>query len=798
MQTDCVCDPGWFGQDGDECMLCMENSFCPGGNVSSACPGNSSSEKGSWMQTDCVCNAGWVAEDGDECMLCLQGFWCPGGNVSYACPGNSSSEVGSWMQVECECPPGWVGQDGDACSRCNKDSFCPGGNVSKSCPGNSSSELGSGMQTDCQCNPGWFGEDGEECILCKEDFWCPGGALNFSCPGNSTAVAGSSRLEDCTCPRAFFLADDQSCMECTVGFWCPGGNQIFECPRNSSTSLGSTGQTDCNCIAGFRGEAGGACTQCIEGIWCPGGNESFRCPADSTSDVGSSAKMDCRCVPGYSGPPGGPCALCQENFWCPGVGPTNSNACPNNSSAEIGSVAKTDCVCDPGFRGENGGNCTLCPVNFWCPGGNESFRCAGNAFTEQEGSSSNLSCACPPGYAVLFNMECAMLGPPQMFGSGTFSSSGASSGSYVGFARVTIIPPSYANISYTTDNASFPSCANMSTARTTVTVKASSTVTAISCGLDFASGPPVSQIFRIAEGAKVSVSFTINGLGSGVSNKGLKLGLLKQFARSFNLPEYQLDVTTITTRRTLLATTAQVDMLAANPAEFSSVLQQANSLTDSQLSSLVASATGDNSLSASDLQVVPFEGALADINTPIDTPDTTPEKTPITTPIPEEPTREIEAKTDNGPNYDVGAIAAVSVVCAIGIFATAAYLLWRLQQTKTGSTSPSSANSATSDLVFVNGNENQRAMDELNGNGYALSPVYVPDAAALAVAPQPMPTISPPQVVGDIALYQTTPPPPPSIVYQDGRIVQMYTHPQQVGILSPSPFGQPSGTFQQL
>eukprot|EP00961_Rhodomonas_salina_P186368 2516063-Rhodomonas_salina.1 len=51
--------------------------------------------------TDCQCNAGWVRAWTGACVLCGEGYWCPGGNETNQCPGNTSSATGSSAQTDC-------------------------------------------------------------------------------------------------------------------------------------------------------------------------------------------------------------------------------------------------------------------------------------------------------------------------------------------------------------------------------------------------------------------------------------------------------------------------------------------------------------------------------------------------------------------------------------------------------------------------------------------------------------------------------------------------------------------------
>ena len=126
-------------------------SFCHAGRYSGAvaatssmvclaCPGNSSSRPGSAHITDCKCNAGYTGPDGDACSACTAGFYkhvigsdacisCQPGkyNTQAAsrseqacspCLNSSSSPPGSANITDCICNAGYTGLDGQQCLPC--------------------------------------------------------------------------------------------------------------------------------------------------------------------------------------------------------------------------------------------------------------------------------------------------------------------------------------------------------------------------------------------------------------------------------------------------------------------------------------------------------------------------------------------------------------------------------------------------------------------------------------------------------------------------------------------------------
>ena len=139
------------------CLDCTAGKYSSAvGAVSAAscsnCPAHSSSSQGSPQVTDCLCNAGYTGGDGQECVACRAGAFkdtigsapcsmCPSGkyqNLSGSCecktcPDNAKSPAGSTSGVQCSCkagyqslfpPPASLQDAGDGVSNCVE---CPTG-----------------------------------------------------------------------------------------------------------------------------------------------------------------------------------------------------------------------------------------------------------------------------------------------------------------------------------------------------------------------------------------------------------------------------------------------------------------------------------------------------------------------------------------------------------------------------------------------------------------------------------------------------------------------------------------------
>lgn len=86
--------------------ICPKNHWCFD-QKQYACPIYSNSPTASDAITDCQCNAGYVGQNGDACTVCEKSSFCVGGNSSQLCPSNAWSPVGSDSLVDCTCLDGF-------------------------------------------------------------------------------------------------------------------------------------------------------------------------------------------------------------------------------------------------------------------------------------------------------------------------------------------------------------------------------------------------------------------------------------------------------------------------------------------------------------------------------------------------------------------------------------------------------------------------------------------------------------------------------------------------------------------
>ena len=158
--TDCTCNSGSGGPNGDTCTECMAGKYkvstgeevCTScvteyystavgakSNVCQRCPSKSNSFEASDKQTDCTCNSGSTGPDGSTCEECIAGKYkiltgdaectnCVAGkystqvgavsDVCQMCLENSISPTGSTNATACVCDAGFTRPNGRPCAAC--------------------------------------------------------------------------------------------------------------------------------------------------------------------------------------------------------------------------------------------------------------------------------------------------------------------------------------------------------------------------------------------------------------------------------------------------------------------------------------------------------------------------------------------------------------------------------------------------------------------------------------------------------------------------------------------------------
>jgi hypothetical protein len=127
-----TCMPGYELYSG-ACSLCPEGSYCEFG-LYYDCPYMSWSSVGSGQATDCVCEPGFYGVNGQTCDPCPANFYCTGGQAITPCPANSVSFTEGADLSACHCVPGYKSTfDGEPCLPCATENFCLGGTLQQAC-----------------------------------------------------------------------------------------------------------------------------------------------------------------------------------------------------------------------------------------------------------------------------------------------------------------------------------------------------------------------------------------------------------------------------------------------------------------------------------------------------------------------------------------------------------------------------------------------------------------------------------------------------------------------------------------
>jgi len=200
---------------------------------------------------------------------------------------------------------------------------------------------------------------GKQCGPCDRGFF-KSKADNSSClrcvANSSTASVGAVLVAECTCNAGYFstkaLDENASCVECGLGRFCTG-NQSRDlcpagsygdrptlairsmcrlCPNRTSSLAGSTEAGNCSCDKGYTGPNNTACEACGMGYYKPVIGDGIKCTACAAGKY-----LD---------------RLASASDIC--------EACSPHSFSEEGSPLPTNCTCNRGHSGPDGGLCTAC------------------------------------------------------------------------------------------------------------------------------------------------------------------------------------------------------------------------------------------------------------------------------------------------------------------------------------------------------------------------------------------------------------------------------------------------------
>jgi len=168
------------------------------------CPVFSSSLEASFSASNCTCDAGYVGGNGQPCTICEAGKFKTGrgDGTCQDCPAHSSSPEGSEVVEECTCDAGAFGSNGVECQLCQLGKYKPeiGADACLQCRSNSYSPAGSNTSDACTCNSGYQGTGKTECYNLNE---CLEVTTN-DCASGKAACTDTDGSFNCECIAPFF------------------------------------------------------------------------------------------------------------------------------------------------------------------------------------------------------------------------------------------------------------------------------------------------------------------------------------------------------------------------------------------------------------------------------------------------------------------------------------------------------------------------------------------------------------------------------------------------------------------
>ena len=278
-------DECWENSSGTSKPVCSENSVCTNtwGSYTCSCLSgyymsangtchecvNANSRFGSIDVTDCKCNAGYTGEDGQECTACAPGLYKDqyGSVTCSQCPDNSFSLTGGSHISSCICNKGFTGPDGGPCVACVPGLF-KDSNGSTPCSacgaGKFSLISGSFNESDCMdCGMGKYAIPTE---------WGPtlGATACKDCVAGTFSIT-TGNIEEGNCIKciagkfstAIGANSSSYCTDCESGKYsvvvgASSSETCSSCPAHALSPQGSDQITDCICNSGYTGPNGGA------------------------------------------------------------------------------------------------------------------------------------------------------------------------------------------------------------------------------------------------------------------------------------------------------------------------------------------------------------------------------------------------------------------------------------------------------------------------------------------------------------------------------------------------------------
>ncbi|NBW88313.1 MAG: hypothetical protein EBR51_00090 [Gammaproteobacteria bacterium] len=429
--TDCKCNAGATGADGEACALCVAGTYkeAAGSAPCDACPEHSLSVVNSTLRTMCLCLPGHSGADGGPCTPCAEDTYKPalGSAGCEPCAAHSQAPSASTASTACLCSVGYTGADGGPCSACLADTYkaALGSASCAACPPHAQAPPASDAATDCRCNAGYTGADGEPCALCAagkfKDTVGPD-ACTACAPGKYLESTGALSVDACVACAAGKYSPttgaplESECVRCEAGKYSTTAGAASEstclgCPAHAHSPSGSDALESCLCNAGYTGADGGECSACVPGKFkdAPGSASCTECaPGRYLTTAGAYLPEACvKCAPGTFSTTSGAdspatCLACAAHTYSTTEGAPNASfclECPQHASSPPGTSALAGCRCNLGYFGFDGGLCQICAPDTYADAlGTTSCAACPPHSESPQGSDALTDCRCSLGF----------------------------------------------------------------------------------------------------------------------------------------------------------------------------------------------------------------------------------------------------------------------------------------------------------------------------------------------------------------------------------------------------------------
>jgi hypothetical protein len=354
-----------YGAVGSEtCLSCPLGQWSPEGSPNcNLCPVNSFAGPGSGSQTNCNCNAGYTGPNGDLCSACAAGQYknATGADTCVSCPVGFTSPNASSSVSNCTCSPGYV-NIADVCTAVITRAVRISGTLTTVTTDSSPGDIAAAMSQFRYQIAVMLGIP-VELVQIERTYLNSGRALlsteitivltisarsttELSTVAAATAdlstIAGLSGASQ-TIVEGTTALSNLTCSACPANSYYAQG-QCVSCMNNTVSVPGSL---TCQCNAGFTGTAG-ACQACPAGTYkrMAGSSACRSCQPNSWSQSGSAL---CACNAGYTGNTGDVCVACVSGKYKNVTGPAACSDCAGNRNSGAGAPNVTSCICNAGY-----------------------------------------------------------------------------------------------------------------------------------------------------------------------------------------------------------------------------------------------------------------------------------------------------------------------------------------------------------------------------------------------------------------------------------------------------------------